>query len=65
MSRTITIYRSLDYLSVTLRYSGLFGLVRNSLVQGQVITNTLVLFPVHSHSLLVFALYGVLRKVYY
>ncbi|KUM66345.1 hypothetical protein ACN42_g732 [Penicillium freii] len=34
----IYIYRSLDYLSITLRYSGLFGLVCNSLVQGQVIT---------------------------
>ncbi|KUM65212.1 hypothetical protein ACN42_g1861 [Penicillium freii] len=32
------ICRSLDYLSITLRYSGLFGLVCNSPVQGQVIT---------------------------
>ncbi|KAJ5680100.1 hypothetical protein N7536_011239 [Penicillium majusculum] len=32
------IYRSLDYLSVMLRYSGLFGLVFNSPVQGQVVT---------------------------
>ncbi|KUM66403.1 hypothetical protein ACN42_g624 [Penicillium freii] len=32
------IYQSLDYLSITLRYSGLFGLVCNSPVQGQVIT---------------------------
>jgi hypothetical protein len=32
------IYRSLEYLSIMLRYSGLFGLVCNSPVQGQVIT---------------------------
>ncbi|KUM59409.1 hypothetical protein ACN42_g7747 [Penicillium freii] len=32
------IYRSLVYLSITLRYSGLFGLVCNSPVQGQVVT---------------------------
>jgi hypothetical protein len=32
------IYLSLVYLSVTLRYSGLFGLVCNSPVQGQVVT---------------------------
>ncbi|KUM63399.1 hypothetical protein ACN42_g3721 [Penicillium freii] len=31
------IYRSLDDLSITLRYSGHFGLVCNSPVQGQVI----------------------------
>ncbi|KUM65162.1 hypothetical protein ACN42_g1929 [Penicillium freii] len=31
------IYRRLDYLSIKLRYSGLFGLVSNSPVQGQVI----------------------------
>ena len=38
------IYRSLDYLSITLRYlrySGLFGLVCNSPVQGQVVTLSL------------------------
>ncbi|KUM64365.1 hypothetical protein ACN42_g2747 [Penicillium freii] len=47
MSRTIYIYiyiyRSLDYLSITLRYSGLFGLC-NSPVQGQVITCISFLF---------------------
>ncbi|KUM65711.1 hypothetical protein ACN42_g1357 [Penicillium freii] len=32
------IYRSLDYLSIILSYSGLFGLVCNSPVQGQVMT---------------------------
>ncbi|KUM59534.1 hypothetical protein ACN42_g7607 [Penicillium freii] len=38
ISHTIYNYRSLDYLSTMLRYSGLFGLVCNSPVQGQVIT---------------------------
>ncbi|KUM63965.1 hypothetical protein ACN42_g3089 [Penicillium freii] len=38
---TYYIYRSLDYLSIMLRYSGLFGLC-NSPVQGQVITAALV-----------------------
>ncbi|KUM64524.1 hypothetical protein ACN42_g2566 [Penicillium freii] len=37
------IYRSLDYLSITLRYSGLFGLVCNLPIQRQVITGTLPL----------------------
>lgn len=32
------VYRSLDYHSVTLRYSGLFSIVGNSPVQGQVVT---------------------------
>ncbi|KAJ5951048.1 uncharacterized protein N7479_009461 [Penicillium vulpinum] len=35
------IYRSLEYMSVMLRHSGLFGLVCNSPVQGQVITTIL------------------------
>ena len=35
---TYYIYRSQDYLSVMLRYSGLFGLVCNSPVQGKVVT---------------------------
>ncbi|KUM61148.1 hypothetical protein ACN42_g5974 [Penicillium freii] len=34
------ISRSLDYLSIMLRYSGPFGLVCNSPVQGQVITTS-------------------------
>ncbi|KUM58051.1 hypothetical protein ACN42_g9115 [Penicillium freii] len=38
------IYRSLVYLSITLRYSGLFGLVCNSPVQGQVVTQLAFLF---------------------
>ncbi|KAJ5681145.1 hypothetical protein N7455_007761 [Penicillium solitum] len=38
------IYRSLDYLSVILRYSGLFGLVCNSPVQGLVVTWVILLF---------------------
>ncbi|KUM63972.1 hypothetical protein ACN42_g3125 [Penicillium freii] len=33
------IYRSLDYLSITLTYSSPFGLLCNSPVQGQIITN--------------------------
>ncbi|KUM64866.1 hypothetical protein ACN42_g2205 [Penicillium freii] len=36
------IYRSLDYLSIMLRYSGLFCLVCNSPVQGQVITRNVL-----------------------
>ncbi|KAJ5950490.1 uncharacterized protein N7479_008903 [Penicillium vulpinum] len=32
------IYRSPEYLSIMLRYSGLFGLVCNSPVQGQFVT---------------------------
>ncbi|KAJ5958580.1 uncharacterized protein N7479_005730 [Penicillium vulpinum] len=35
------VYRGLEYLSVMLRYSGLFGLVCNSPVQGQVVTDEL------------------------
>ncbi|KUM64795.1 hypothetical protein ACN42_g2277 [Penicillium freii] len=38
------IYRSLNYLSIILRYSGLFGLVWNSPVQGQVLTLFLLAF---------------------
>ncbi|KUM63400.1 hypothetical protein ACN42_g3727 [Penicillium freii] len=43
------IYRSLVYLSITLRYSGLFGLVCNSPVQGQVVTG-IISIPRHSEA---------------
>ncbi|KUM62038.1 hypothetical protein ACN42_g5089 [Penicillium freii] len=59
---TYYIYRSLDYLSIMLRYSGLFGLVWNSPVQGQVLTFQLVVWlrvlasvekRVHNHTQLI------------
>lgn len=59
------IYRSLDYLSIMLRYSGLLGLMCNSPVQGQVVTayrcDTISGLPVIHllHSLLVAIFTGV------